>query len=45
VFTGQAISDLKNDTSKVNDSLPNWIEEERTFDVFVLKVSLEIVLL
>lgn len=45
MFTGQAISDLKNDTSKVNDSLPNWIEEERTFDVFVLKVSLEIVLL
>jgi hypothetical protein len=45
VFTGQAISDLKNDTSKVNDSLPKWIEEERAFDVFVLKVSLEIVLL
>lgn len=45
MFTGQAISDLKNDASKASDSLPNWIEEERAFDVFVLKVSLEIVLL
>lgn len=45
MFTGQAISDVKNDASKVNDSLPNWIEEERAFDVFVLKVRLEVLLL
>jgi hypothetical protein len=45
VFTGQAISDLKTDVTKASDSLPNWIEEERAFDVFVLKVGLEIVFL
>ncbi|PNF38486.1 hypothetical protein B7P43_G03954, partial [Cryptotermes secundus] len=40
VFIGQAISNIKSDASKASDSLPNWIEEERAFDVFVLKSAL-----
>ncbi|PSN45379.1 Cytoplasmic dynein 2 heavy chain 1 [Blattella germanica] len=40
VFTGQAVSDIKIETSRIGENLPNWIEEERAFDVFVLKNSL-----
>ncbi|XP_069679211.1 cytoplasmic dynein 2 heavy chain 1 isoform X2 [Periplaneta americana] len=40
VFMGQAVSDIKVDASRVSDSLPNWIEEERAFDVYVLKNAL-----
>ncbi|KAJ9599677.1 hypothetical protein L9F63_026473 [Diploptera punctata] len=40
VFTGQAVSDVKIESSKVNENLPSWIDEERAFDVFVLKSGL-----
>nr|CAD7430089.1 unnamed protein product [Timema monikensis] len=40
VLTGQAMADVKVDTSKISQSVPGWLSEERAFDVFVLKSAL-----
>ncbi|XP_063237932.1 cytoplasmic dynein 2 heavy chain 1 [Bacillus rossius redtenbacheri] len=40
VFTGLAMADTKLDVAKVKEVVPKWIEEERQFDVFVLKTAL-----
>nr|CAD7419842.1 unnamed protein product [Timema poppensis] len=40
VLTGQAMADVKVDTSKISQNVPGWLSEERAFDVFVLKSAL-----
>ncbi|CAG2066588.1 unnamed protein product, partial [Timema podura] len=40
VLTGQAMADVKVDTSKISQSVPGWLSEERAMDVFVLKSAL-----
>lgn len=39
MLTGEAVSDLKTDP-RTTDNLPNWAEEDRGFDVNVLKQAL-----
>lgn len=38
LLIGQAVGDLKIDTAKVNDVVPQWIDKDRAFDVFILQV-------
>ena len=37
-FTGQVLVDLKVDTTHISDSVPKWLEEDKAFEVFLLKV-------
>ena len=38
-LTGQLVTDIRTDPAQAKDSLPSWIDEERTFAVMLLKVS------
>ncbi|CAH0388994.1 unnamed protein product [Bemisia tabaci] len=40
LLIGQAVGDLKIDTAKVNDVVPQWIDKDRAFDVFILQNTL-----
>lgn len=39
-FTGQVLVDLKVDTTQISDGVPKWLEEDKAFEVFLLKVWL-----